>query len=64
MRDKGEWDEHRVREYFGLRPNIPKIRKCLRCDRKFESAFSGNRLCYNCNVDIKSQPPKEEERNG
>ena len=28
--------------------DVPKIRKCLTCGEKFESAWSGERICKKC----------------
>ncbi len=45
--------------YWGLRyEGEPKIRKCLRCDKKFES--TGNRICKVCHEVIARYDPSAE----
>lgn len=37
-----------MRKKLELATLEPKIRVCLKCSKKFESASSSNRFCYNC----------------
>ena len=36
------------------RPEIPAMRKCLRCNNEFESHGPGNRICNKCHAYNKS----------
>lgn len=31
-----------------LHEDVPKVRKCLRCNTAFSSSWSGERICHRC----------------
>lgn len=57
-----------LRAAAGMPPIVRKLRICLRCDGRFESAGAHNRICSDCRHTaqsanyIRKESPKEEER--
>lgn len=41
-------DRHKV--YYNI-PKVTKTRKCLKCDKSFDSNSPGNRICSKCSVE-------------
>jgi hypothetical protein len=50
---------NQLRLSVGLRPIEPKVRKCLKCDSKFESTHIGNRICDRCHGTNAAIEPEE-----
>ena len=49
MRQENKLDEiNELRELCKLPPIQPKVRKCLKCNMRFESQGNHNRLCDSC----------------
>ena len=44
-KDKGLVEINKARKQVGLPPIVPKLRRCLSCDKEFLSYGANNRMC-------------------